>query len=51
MSDDEARTFLEGAQATLEYQRWQTQIWVDDVIWVVGFVQGAPYRANPGAAA
>ena len=38
MSADEAQTFLEKAQATLEYQRWQTQIWVDDSSeWLASF--------------
>lgn len=43
MQDAEARTFLLAAQARLEFRRWHTQIRVDDVTWVVGFVQGAPY--------
>jgi len=50
MSDEEVRTFLRAAQAKLEFQRWHAQIRVGDVTWVVGFVQGAPYRiTNPEA--
>jgi len=50
MPDEEVRTFLHAAHARLDFQRWHAQIWVDDVAWVVGFVQGAPYRiTNPEA--
>ena len=51
MQDDEAQSFMRAAQAALEYQKCQTQITVDDTVWIVGFVQGAPYRrtATPAA--
>ena len=44
MRDDEAQSFIRVAQAALEYQKCQTQITIDDTVWIVGFVQGAPYR-------
>ena len=51
MRDDEVRSFLQAAQTVLEYRRSQTEIRVDDVTWVMGFVQGAPYRLTEVAAA
>lgn len=51
MRDDEVRSFLQAAQAMLEYRREHTEIRVDDVNWVVGFVRGAPYRQIEVAAA
>jgi hypothetical protein len=47
MNDAEAATFLHAAHARLDFMRSQAQITVNDVTWVVGFVQGAPYRAIP----
>jgi hypothetical protein len=44
MRTDDARQFLHAAHARLEYSKRQAQVRVDDVVWVVGFVQGAPYR-------
>jgi len=44
MQDDDAQSFMRAAQAALEYQKWHTQIAVDDTVWIVGFVKGAPYR-------
>ena len=51
MQDDEAQSFMRAAQAALEYQKWHTQITVDDTVWIVGFVQGAPYRRTTARAA
>jgi hypothetical protein len=44
MRTDDARLFLHAAQTRLEFSKRQAQVTVDDVVWVVGFVQGAPYR-------
>jgi hypothetical protein len=46
MSDGEATSFVHAAQARLEFGRSQAQICVDGTTWVVGFVQGAPYRLS-----
>jgi hypothetical protein len=46
MSDTEADTFVRAAQARLDFGKLQAQIRVDNVIWVVGFVRGAPYRLS-----
>ena len=43
MQHDDAQSFMRAAQAVLEYQKWHTQIVVDDTVWIVGFVKGAPY--------
>lgn len=51
MQEEEARRFLTAAQARLEFQRGQAKILVDDTTWVVGFVQGAPYRITDVGAA
>ena len=47
MSDADAEAFIRAAQARLDFQRQHIQICVDDITWVVGFVQGAPYRLSP----
>jgi hypothetical protein len=31
------------------FARFKCTIMIDGVIWVVGFVQGAPYRVDPRA--
>jgi hypothetical protein len=51
MQDNEAQSFMRAAQAALEYQKWHTQITVDDTVWIVGFVQAAPYRLTAARAA
>jgi hypothetical protein len=43
MNDTETATFLRAAHATLDFARSRAEIDVDDVRWVVGFAQGAPY--------
>jgi hypothetical protein len=49
MSDSEATSFVQAAQARLDYSRSQASICVDGTRWVVGFVRGAPYRLLPAA--
>jgi hypothetical protein len=49
MSDTEADTFVRVAQARLDFGKSQAQIRVNNVIWVVGFVRGAPYRLTAAA--
>ena len=49
MSDTDADTFVRAAQARLDFGKSQAQIRVDNVIWVVGFVRGAPYRLTAAA--
>jgi hypothetical protein len=44
MTEDEADAFKQAAHAALNYQKWQTEIAIDEVTWVTGFAQGAPYR-------
>ena len=51
MSDREAEAFVHAAHRRLDYRRSQAQIRVDDIIWVVGFARGAPYRLSSGTAA
>lgn len=46
MNDAEVGNFLRAAHARLDFVRGQTRITVNDVTWVVGFVQGAPYRTG-----
>jgi hypothetical protein len=47
MNDTEVATFLQAAHARLDLAKWNAEIDVDDARWVVGFVQGAPYRMTP----
>ena len=51
MTEHDATTFLNVAHLALDYERWHTQVIVDDVVWVIGFVQGAPYALTPDQAA
>jgi len=46
MNDAEAGTFLRAAHARLDLAKSKAEIDVDNVRWVVGFVQGAPYRES-----
>src|SRR5690348_8374397 len=47
MTDADAERFIRTAQARLDFQRQHAPIRIDDIIWVVGFVEGAPYRLTP----
>ena len=42
MSDQDAQTFLRAAHARLEFLLSSTRIEIDNVVWIVGFAQGAP---------
>jgi hypothetical protein len=44
MTEADAEAFLTAVHARLAYARYSTQVAVDDVRWLVGFVQGAPCR-------
>ena len=44
MSRAEAEIFLAASHARLEYCRSTARIMIDDELWVIGFVQGAPRR-------
>jgi hypothetical protein len=44
MPIEEAQQFLQAAQGRLEFVKQHEEIWVGNVVWVVGFAQGAPYR-------
>jgi hypothetical protein len=44
MTATEAETFLRAAQAKLYFGRVKCTVIVDDVVWVLGFAQGTPYR-------
>ena len=46
MSADEAATFLAAAHARLDFVRSQSELVIDEVHWVVGFVRDAPYRRS-----
>jgi hypothetical protein len=47
MTDADADRFIRTAQARLDFQRQHAPIRIDDIVWVVGFVEGAPYRLTP----
>lgn len=44
MTATEAETFLHAAQAKMYFGRIKCTVTVDDVVWVLGFAQGTPYR-------
>jgi hypothetical protein len=50
MTDREAETFLQAAQARMCFARVTCSVTVDDTVWVLGFATGTPYRldADPG---
>jgi hypothetical protein len=48
MTDPEAETFLQAAQARMYFGRVTCNVTVDDVTWVLGFAADAPYRLNAG---
>jgi hypothetical protein len=46
MTADDAKTFLQAAQARLHFGRVKCTVDVDGVVWVLGFEQGTPYRLS-----
>jgi hypothetical protein len=46
MNDADATTFLRAAHVQLDFARSKAEITIDEATWVVGFLQGAPYRAS-----
>jgi hypothetical protein len=48
MTEPEAETFLQAAQARLYFARVTCTVTVDDMVWVLGFAQDAPYRPAVG---
>ena len=44
MSDDDAQRFVQAAHRRLNFVKGQAQINIDGVVWMIGFVRGAPYR-------
>jgi hypothetical protein len=46
MTDLDAEIFLQAAQARMYSARSQCTITVDQAVWVLGFVQGTPYRLD-----
>jgi hypothetical protein len=48
MTDPEAETFLQAAQARMYFARVTCMVTVNDAVWVLGFAQDAPYRLDAG---
>jgi len=48
MTDPEAETFLQAAQARMYFARVTCTVTVDGTVWVLGFATGTPYRLNVG---
>jgi hypothetical protein len=46
MTDVEAETFLQAAQARMYFARVSCTVAVDDTVWVLGFATDTPYRLN-----
>jgi hypothetical protein len=44
MTAAEADAFLQAVQARMTFARMQCTVTVDQTVWVLGFVEGAPYR-------
>jgi hypothetical protein len=51
MNEADANRFLQAAHSRLEYTKCQARVMVDDHMWVIGFVQGAPFRATAASTA
>ena len=51
MNEADAKRFLHAAHSRLEYAKCQARVMVDDHMWVIGFVQGAPFRATAATTA
>jgi hypothetical protein len=50
MTDPDAVTFLQAAQARMYFARVKCTVTVDDTVWVLGFAKDTPYRLNAGPA-
>jgi hypothetical protein len=48
MTDPEAETFLQAAQARMSFARVTCTVTVDRTVRVLGFTQGTPYRRDTG---
>jgi hypothetical protein len=48
MTDAEAETFLQAAQARMYFARVTCTVTVDDTVWVLGFATDTPYRLTAG---
>jgi hypothetical protein len=48
MTDPEAETFLQAAQARMSFARMKCTVTVDDTVWVLGFAKDTPYRLLEG---
>jgi hypothetical protein len=46
MTDPEAETFLQAAQARMCFARVTCAVGVDDTTWVLGFARDTPYRLD-----
>jgi hypothetical protein len=51
MTDPEAETLLQAAQARMYFARVTCTVTVDDTVWVLGFARETPYRLDAGPAA
>jgi hypothetical protein len=48
MTDPEAETFLQAAQARMYFARVSCTVTVNDTVWVLGFAKDTPYRLDVG---
>jgi hypothetical protein len=48
MTDPEAETFLQAAQARMYFARVSCTVTVNDTVWVLGFAKDTPYRLDAG---
>jgi hypothetical protein len=48
MTNADAETFLQAAQARMSFARVHCTVTVDQTVWVLGFTRGAPYRLDTG---
>ena len=48
MTGSEAETFLQAAQARMDFARVKCTVTVDDIVWVLGFAKDTPYRLDVG---
>lgn len=47
MTETDAERFLQAAHTRLSFARNHSTISINDTVWVLGFLQGAPYRQEP----